>query len=140
MTAVRKFDVHQDLITLNDWCIERKGRPANVGLLPPTSYIASVDGMDTLFVGVYFILDAPIIMLDNFISNPKAGFHKMTKAWKTLFKFIKQLIANVEELSQRKYSIIQCNINERLAKALARHDEQWHCIDSVTTPCFYQLD
>jgi len=140
MINIRKFDKEKDLLTINEWCIKRKGRPANVGLLSPTCYIASVDDVDSLFVGVYFILDAPIIMLDNFISNPDVGFYKMSKSWIVLFNFIKNLISNVEELSGRKYSIIQCNINERLAKALERHDKNWHLLDYSTTPCFYQLD
>lgn len=140
MIKIRKFDKEKDLSTINEWHIKRNGRSANVGLLPPTCYIASVDEIDSLFVGVYFILDVPIIMLDNFISNPDVGFYKMSKSWIVLFDFIKNLISNVEKLSGREYSIIQCNINERLAKALERHDKDWHFLDSKTIPCFYQLD
>lgn len=139
MIKVRKFDKEKDFDVVNGWCLSRKERVLNTNLLPPTTYIASENDEDILFIAVYFILDVPIIMLDNFITNPNGNYWKMKRCWKITFDFIKNLITNVEELSGRKYAVIQCTADSRLVKMMNKLDKSWIIINGTLSPCLYNL-
>lgn len=139
MVKIRKFETEKDFETVNGWCLERKNRVLNASLLPPTTYIASENDEDVFVVGVYFLLDVPIIMLDNFITNPNGNYWKMKRCWKIMFDFIKNLISNVEGLSGKKYSIIQCSADSRLVKMMNKLDKSWIVINGTLSPCLYNL-
>ncbi len=139
MIKIRKFDIEKDYDSVNEWCLSRKEKHLNTALIPPTTYIASENDEDILFICVYFILDVPIIMLDNFITNPNGNYWKMKRCWKIMFDFIKNLITNVEELSKRKYSVIQCTADSRLVKMLNKTDKSWIILNGTLSPCLYNL-
>lgn len=127
MYKVVKYSQDEHLEAITSWVVSRKGTCGEL-LLSPNGYVVMHNDDPIFCAFVYFVLDVPVVHIDNVYSKPGLHFTQTKRAWQLMVEFIKDFLSIVEVTSSVKFKLIRCITSERLAKAIAAIDDNWFVI------------
>lgn len=84
------------------------------------NYFVRENGEDFIFFTVYFVLDAPIAIIDNFMSKKGTSLKKIFEALEVIFNYLKAFFKNIKDMSGAEIKLIKISVHDRLKKGIER--------------------